>query len=166
MKKKTKIEIIAAIGEKMEIGYQNQLLCHLPADLKYFKSLTTGHTVVMGRKTWDSLPIKPLPQRRNIILTSNPALIVNNAEVVLSLKELFSIVSEEETLFIIGGETLYQIFLPFADVLHLTRIHQSFVADAFFPEFDKDKWILKRDLFYPKDEKNPFNMTFQTYISI
>ena len=166
MKKNQKIHIIAAVGENMELGYQNQLLCHLPADLKHFKTLTTGHTIVMGRKTWDSLPIKPLPHRRNIVLTSNPTFSFEGVESASSVETLFSLLCEDETIFIIGGASLYQTFLPYADKLYLTRIQSSFLADTFFPTIDFTKWRLIEEIVQHKDDKNPYSLIFQTYVPL
>ena len=100
------IHIIVAVGNQGEIGYQNQLLCHLPADLKHFKELTTGHTILMGRKTWDSLPKKPLPNRRNIVISRNKELQLEGAEVFTSPEEALKNIGIGEDVFIIGGEQI------------------------------------------------------------
>lgn len=158
------IHIIVAIGNNNEIGYQNQLLCHLPADLKHFKELTSGHTILMGRKTWDSLPKKPLPNRRNIVISRNFNLQLEGAEVFSSPNAALETVKIGEEVFIIGGEQIYKLFINQADIIHLTRILAVFKADAFFPQIDSDEWLLNEEIPFEKDEKNPYNFVFQTYI--
>jgi dihydrofolate reductase len=156
--------IIVAAGLQNEIGYNNQLLCHLPADLRHFKTLTTGHPIVMGRHTWESLPIKPLPNRTNLVLSRNSALSLQGATVIHSLEEVCNFVDNEEDVFIIGGEKVYRDALPVANTLYLTRIQHTFEADAFFPTIDENKWHLVEDNFYPHDEKNGYDMNFQKWI--
>lgn len=157
------IHIIVAVGNQGEIGYQNQLLCHLPADLKHFKELTTGHTILMGRKTWDSLPKKPLPNRRNIVISRNKGLKLDGAEVFSSPEEALKNIGVGEEVFIIGGEQIYQLFVDKADMIHLTHILADFEADAFFPKADPGKWELCEEVPFEKDEKNPYNFIFQTF---
>jgi len=155
------ISIIAAIGKNNEIGKENELLCRLPSDLKRFKALTSGHTVIMGRKTFESLPNGRLPNRRNIIISRNPALVIEGAEVYSSLDyALLKCVGETEV-FIIGGAQVYAQALPVADKLYLTRIHAVFPeADAFFPSIDRNSWKeIGRETF-PADEKNPYPFSF------
>lgn len=156
--------IIVAAGQNGEIGLNNQLLCHLPADLRRFKELTTGHPIVMGRKTWDSLPIKPLPNRTNIVLSRNMALSIPDATVVHSLDEVGEIIDNEEEVFIIGGEKVYSDSIDFAHTLYLTRIEHSFTADAYFPAIDEKKWQMVEDVFRASDEKNQYDMRFQKWI--
>lgn len=160
------INLIAAVGEKMELGFQNQLLCHLPADLKHFKSLTTGHKVVMGRKTWDSLRIKPLPNRRNIVLTSNRNLHFEGAEAIHSPEELLAQINDQEEVFIIGGASVYKTFINIAQKLYITRIGGTFKADVYFPEIDTGKWQLVEETCISSDDKNPYSMIFQTYLAV
>lgn len=157
------IHIIAAVGNQGEIGYKNQLLCHLPADLKHFKELTTGHTILMGRKTWDSLPKKPLPNRRNIVISRNKNFRAEGAESFSSPDEALKNIGAGEEVFIIGGEQIYQLFLDKAAILHLTRILADFEADAFFPEINQEEWELCEEVPVEKDEKNPYNFIFQTF---
>lgn len=156
--------IIVAAGQNGEIGLNNQLLCHLPADLRRFKELTTGHPIVMGRKTWDSLPIKPLPNRTNIVLSRNMALYIPDATVVHSLDEVDEIIDNKEEVFIIGGEKVYSDSIDFAHTLYLTRIEHSFTADAYFPAIDEKKWQMVEDVFRASDEKNQYDMRFQKWI--
>ena len=156
------INIIAAIGENNELGYKNNLLCYLPRDLKHFKELTSGHTVIMGSKTWESLPKKPLPNRKNIVLTRKN-IQIDGAEVVNTKDEIFEIIKKEEKdVFIIGGASLYELFLPYADKLYLTKIVSNFFADVWFPIIDYEKWEVSDIEFVSKDEKNEYDIYFKT----
>ena len=157
------LSIIAAIGNHKELGLKNQLLCHLPEDLKRFKLITSGYTVIMGDKTWESLPVKPLPKRRNIVMTLNQNANYDGCELVHSIEELYALLAEEEECFVIGGATIYNLFIDKIDRLYLTRILADFEADVFFPEVDFEKWELKKDEFFEKDERNAYNMRFQCY---
>lgn len=136
------LSIIVAIANNMAIGNNNQLLCHISDDLKRFKALTSGHPVIMGRKTFDSLPKKPLPNRRNIVLTRDPNFNHLGIEVVSSVEQALSILPAETETFIIGGATVYEQFLPYVEKLYVTWIHKDFVADTFFPEIDKRQFRL------------------------
>ncbi len=158
------IHIIVAAGKRGEIGYKNQLLCHLSADLKHFKELTTGNTVLMGRKTWDSLPKKPLPNRRNIVISRNGDLQLEGAEVFTTPEAALENVRAGEEVFIIGGEQIYQLFVNKADIIHLTRIQTEFEADAYFPEINTEEWKLVEEIPYQKDEKNSYDFVFQTFV--
>ncbi|MDQ8004055.1 MAG: dihydrofolate reductase [Pedobacter sp.] len=155
------ITIVVAISENNAIGKNNQLLWHLPADLKHFKSITSGHTIIMGRKTYDSIG-KPLPNRRNIVITRQEGLQLEGVEVVNSLDEALALCKEENQVFIIGGAEIYRQAISFCDKIELTRVHQEFDADAFFPELDNEIWkeIWKED--HLPDEKNKFAYTFST----
>ena len=159
------IHIIVAAGIRGEIGYKNQLLCHLSNDLKHFKELTTGHTVLMGRKTWDSLPKKPLPNRRNIVISRNKDLQLEGAEVFTSPEAALKTMQIGEEVFIIGGEQIYQLFINKADIIHLTRIQAEFEADAFLPEINFEEWQLKEEIPFQKDEKNSYDFVFQTFVN-
>lgn len=134
--------IIAAVDENLGIGYNGTLLTHIPEDLKRFKQLTTGHTVIMGRKTWDSLPKKPLPERTHIIITRQKdfTFVHEQVFVVQSIESAFELCEKQsaEKVFIIGGGEIYRLALPYTDVLELTHIHHSFKADTFFPEYKQD----------------------------
>ena len=155
------LSIIAAIGKNNEIGKNNDLLCRLPADLKHFKEITSGHTIIMGRKTFESLPQGPLPNRKNRIISRNPDLKINGAEVHSSLDQALIQTMQEEEVFIIGGAWVYAQALPIADKLYLTKIHAAFPdADVFFPTIDYREWKeISRETF-PADEKNPYSLTF------
>ena len=158
------ISIIVAIGENNEIGRNNDLLCHLPADLKRFKELTTGHTIVMGRKTFESLPKGALPNRKNIVLTRNKNLSFNNCQMYASLPEIIDNQKDNADLFIIGGGSIYKQALPLANKLYLTKIHAAFDdADAFFPEINYEKWEEINREEHKADEKHAYNYTFLMY---
>ena len=158
------ISLIAVLGKNNEIGKGNELLCHLPADLKRFKTITLGHTVIMGRKTFDSLPKGLLPNRRNIIISRDPELKIKGAEVYSSLDYAFLKAINDVEVFIIGGAQIYAQTLPFADRLYLTKIHAAFPeADTFFPSINWSHWNeISRETF-PADEKNPYPFSFLEY---
>lgn len=139
-----KLSIIVACAQNMAIGKDNNLLWHISDDLKRFKALTSGHTVIMGRKTFDSLPKKPLPKRRNIVLTHDatfhyevPPTASGTLEVAHSIKQIMKMVEDEEESFIIGGGTIYRDFLPYVQNLYVTWVYQDFDADVYFPIIDK-----------------------------
>ena len=152
-----------AADENNGIGKNNQLLCHLPADLKYFKNLTTHHAILMGRKTFESIG-KPLPNRTNIII-SRSDLNIEGTYCFKSIDEGISFAkSQNETeLFIIGGDSIYQQSMDVLNTVYLTRIHHSFEADAFFPALQEEYWQLNQNEFHAADEKNKFDFSFQTY---
>jgi dihydrofolate reductase len=152
-----------AADENNGIGKNNQLLCHLPADLKYFKNLTTHHAILMGRKTFDSIG-KPLPNRTNIIV-SRSDLNIEGTYCFNSIDEGISFAkSQNETeLFIIGGDSIYKQSMDVLNTVYLTRIHHSFEADAFFPALQEEYWQLNQNEFHAADEKNKFEFSFQTY---
>ena len=131
--------LIAAVARNGAIGKNNQLLVHLPGDLPRFKKLTLGHPVIMGRKTWDSIG-RPLPQRRNIVITRNAAWRADGAEAAASLADALASVASEPSVFVIGGAQIYAQALPLADELALTEIDADFDGDAFFPEWDRTRF--------------------------
>lgn len=158
------ISIIVAIAENYAIGKKGDLLCHLPADLKHFKEITSGKTVLMGERTFYSLPKHPLPNRRNIVLTDVQGKTFEGAEAVYSLDELCAKVQGEEEAFVIGGGMVYRQMMPLADKLYITHIHHSWDdADTFFPEIKEDEWKLISSEEHKADEKNPYDFTFCTY---
>lgn len=130
------LSIIVAIAQNGAIGKDNNLLWHISDDLKRFRALTSGHSVVMGRRTFDSLPKKPLPNRRNIVLTHNHDFASSDVEVAFSVGQVLKMALSDDETFIIGGATLYQQFLPFANHLYVTWVYRDFDADAFFPPID------------------------------
>ena len=158
------ISIIVAIAQDNAIGVKNQLLCHLSDDLKRFKRLTTGHTVIMGRNTFDSLPNGPLPNRKNIVLTSRPQSLPEGCIAVKSLEEAIACANTDEELFIIGGASVYKQALPLASKLYLTIIHHSFAdADTFFPEINFSQWQQAISEDHEANEKNAFPYSFVDY---
>lgn len=160
----SKIALIAALAENNAIGNENKLLYWIPEDLKRFKALTTGHTIVMGRRTFESLPKGALPNRRNIVLSRQPGIIFPGAECYASLEEALQHCQADETVFIIGGASVYHEALPMSDLLYLTHIdHTPATADAFFPKIDPHVWIQKNRDAHPVDEKHPYSYTFVDY---
>ena len=158
------LSIIVAIAKNNGIGKDNQLLYWLPNDLKRFKALTTGHTIIMGRKTFESFPKGALPNRRNIVLSRNKAATFPGAETFSSLEEALSHCKEEEEIFIIGGESVYQEALPLAQKLYLTEIEDTpQQADAFFPPFDLRQWELIQSSRHDADEKHQCPFSFKDY---
>ena len=159
------ISIIVAIAENYAIGKQGDLLCHLPADLKHFKEITSGKTVLMGERTFFSLPKHPLPNRRNIVLTDVKGKTFEGAEAVYSIDELLSKVAPDEEAFVIGGGMVYRQMMPLADKLYITHIHHAWTdADTFFPEIDAALWRQTSAERHEADEKNPFAYTFAEYL--
>ncbi len=158
------INIIAAVDRNLGIGFQNHLLFWLPNDLKRFKALTTGHTIIMGRKTFESLPNGPLPNRRNLVLTTNSQIEFPGVEVFHELEDALDSCSSEEEIYIIGGESLYRRAMPLAHRLRLTEIDaEAEKADAFFPHVDTGIWKeISRESF-PIDEKHPYPYAFVDY---
>jgi dihydrofolate reductase len=153
------ISIIVAIAENFAIGKNNELLFHLPNDLKRFKQITTGHPVIMGRNTLSSLPKWPLPNRRNIIITDKPEDQFPGCEVVFSTVEAIELVKDESEAFVIGGGSVYRQFFPVANRLYLTVVNKTFDADTFFPEIDYKDWnVLSREEHF--DEHNGFSYTY------
>ena len=155
------VTIIAAIGLNNALGKDNDLIWHLPADLKRFKKTTTGFPIIMGRKTYESIG-RPLPNRTNIIVTRNSDYHQDGCVVKSSLKEAIASVANEEDVFIIGGAQIYNqaIEQGLADRLDITLVQESFEADVYFPEFDKMEWELISREDFEKDEKNPHNYSF------
>lgn len=135
------LSIIVAIARNNAIGKDNDLLWHISDDLKRFKALTSGHPVVMGRNTWNSLPRRPLPKRRNIVLTHDSAFCDEGVEVAHSIAGVFKMVRDEEESFIIGGGSIYKEFLPFVQKLYVTHVWKDFDADVFFPVIDGSAFI-------------------------
>lgn len=150
------ISIIVATAENFAIGKNNDLLFYLPNDLKRFKQITSGHTIIMGRNTLLSLPKWPLPNRRHIIITDKKDDVFQGCETVYSISEAIEKVKNEEEAFIIGGGMIYKQFFPIAGKLYLTLVHKSFDADVYFPTINYSEWDENfREDFY--DEKNDFN---------
>ncbi|ASS71490.1 dihydrofolate reductase [Bacillus atrophaeus] len=156
------ISFIFAMDENRLIGKNNDLPWRLPNDLAYFKKVTTGHAIVMGRKTFESIG-RPLPNRKNIVVTSADKAEFPGCTVVRTIEDVLTTVSDAEECFVIGGAQLYQALFPYADRLYMTKIHHTFDGDRFFPEFNEDEWKLISEEQGIKDEKNPYNYEFLVY---
>lgn len=158
------ISIIVAVAKNNAIGKDNKLLWHLSEDLKRFKKLTTGHTIVMGKNTYFSLPRRPLPDRRHIILTDLPGEQIDDCVMAYSIGDAIDKMDPDKENFIIGGASVYRQFLPHADKLYITWVHESFDADTFFPELKDGEWdVVSSEDFPEPDEKNPYPYTYMIY---
>lgn len=157
------ISIIVAIAENNAIGKNNQLLWHIPDDLKRFKRLTTGHPVLMGKKTFESLPVQPLPNRMNIVLTDIPGEKIEGCTMAYSIDEAISLCPENEECFIMGGGMVYRQFLEIANKLYITFVHKKFDADTFFPEIDFSKWELTEEEKHINEDGNSLSFTYKIY---
>ena len=157
------ITIIAAVAENRALGKDNQLIWHLPADLKRFKQVTLGHHIIMGRKTFESLG-KPLPKRTTIIITRNKNYKQEGCIVVNSLPEAIKAAVTDENPYILGGAEIYKQALEIADKLDLTFVHHTFEADAFFPEINDTIWKETERLNFKADEKNKYDYSFVSYL--
>lgn len=156
------LSIIVAIAKNRAIGKDNKLLWYLPNDLKHFKDVTTGHTVIMGRKTFDSVG-KPLPKRRNIVVTRQ-AISIEDCEVAPSIEAAIALCKAEDEVFIVGGAEIYRQAIPLTNRIYLTIIDQDFEGDTFFPELNPDEWQeTDREDFEP-DEKNKYKYAFITLV--
>lgn len=157
------VHAIVAIDEAGAIGRKGQLLCHLPLDLKHFKELTTGHAIIMGRKTLESFPKGPLPGRQNIVLSRNRRYRPEGVTVASSLDKALAAVKMPLPAFIIGGAQVYAAALARIDTLHLTVIHHTFDdADTFFPPLDMERWQVIDEEYHEADERHPYPFTFKT----
>ncbi len=160
----SRISIIAAIADNNAIGKNRALLWHLPADMAHFKELTTGHAIIMGRKTFESLPNGPLPNRKNVVLTTIPEADFINCFACDSMGEALDLCKNEDEIFIIGGALVYRQAIRLADTMYITRVHAEFKdADAYFPNINWDLWeeVSRED--FPADEKNAYPYSFITY---
>jgi dihydrofolate reductase len=155
------ISMIAAVDENMGLGKNNSLLCHLPADLQYFKQTTMGKPVVMGRNTYDSIG-KALPGRQNIVL-SRHSFLTEDVSVMHSIEDAIAATQGLPEIMIIGGAQVYQQVISIADCIYLTVIHHQFDADVFFPSVESEQWRCDEARFRPKDDKNKYDMTFYRY---
>lgn len=155
--------IIVALSQNYVIGKDQDLLWHISEDLKRFKQITSGATVIMGRKTYLSLPRRPLPNRRNIVLSSQQNTQLDGCEVVSSIDVIRQLVDDAQENFVIGGGSVYEQFLPFADKLYVTWVYKDFDGDTFFPEIDEQEWeVLEQSpRFY--DEVSMLNYAYFTY---
>lgn len=161
------LSIIVAVAENGVIGKDNKLIWHLPADLKRFKEITTGHTIIMGRKTFESLG-RVLPNRKHVILCNDMEMNVDNenVEILEDISMLDKYIQDTEEHFIIGGATIYKLLMPKANKIYLTLIHKKFDGDVYFPEIRGDEWKIVDRTAGITDEKNPYNYEFVTYTRI
>jgi|BarGraIncu00222A_1022003.scaffolds.fasta_scaffold21292_3 dihydrofolate reductase len=160
----SKISIIAAVADNYAIGKANNLPWHLPADLKHFRQLTTGHAIVMGKRTFESLPKGPLPNRKNIVLTSVMSEGVNEGYFEAdSLEDAVYLCEHEEKVFIIGGATVYKQSINKVDTMYITWIHNDFSADTYFPEIDFNEWKEVNREDHNPDEQNLYSYSFVKY---
>ena len=159
------LSLIAAIATNNAIGVNNQLLCRLPNDMKRFKQLTAGHTVIMGRKTFDSLPGGALPNRTNVVITRSTGASFTGCETYGQLSTAINNHQHENEIFIIGGASIYEQAIALADKLYLTFIHHTFEqADTFFPVINESEWALIDSENHPADERHLHPYTFATFI--
>lgn len=158
-----KVTFIVAAAENNAIGKGNQMPWHLPNDFKYFKAKTMDHSIVMGRKTFESIG-KALPGRRNIVISRQPQFRAEEVDVANSIQAVINYCRDEQEIFIIGGAEIYKQFLPIADEVLLTRVHTNIPdADAYFPELPENEWELVSQDAHQKDEKHKFDYTFEVY---
>lgn len=157
------ITMIAAAGENNALGKDQDLVWHLPDDFKRFKKLTTGHHIIMGRKTFESFP-KPLPNRTHVVITKNESYLAKDAIIVNSLEKALEIAKSDNQPFIIGGGEIYKLGMEIAEKIELTRVHGTFEADTFFPEIEPENWQLESEKFHEKDEKHDYAFTYQTFV--
>lgn len=159
-----KIAVIVATAENRVIGRGNEIPWHSPADLQYFKRTTMGAPVIMGRKTYESLKIKPLPGRQNIIVTRDHQYVCAGCDVVHSLQAAYQVAGEVEKVFVIGGADIYAQVLDVANELYVTLVKAEVEGDRYFPEFSENDWCLVDTQLYAADDKNPFDMEFRKFI--
>lgn len=164
------VKLIVAMDRERGIGRNNDLMWHLPADMKFFKETTSGQIVVMGRKNFDSIPerFRPLPNRENVVLTRNTNFTAEGCRIFHSLEDCLTYFNgeTERTVYIIGGGEIYRqaLDLKCIDEMYITHVDAVYGADTFFPEFDEDKWTIHEILIWPKDEKNEAAFTVKHYI--
>ena len=161
---KKNISIIVAIASNYAIGKNNDLLWHIPNDLKMFKRLTEGHYIVMGKRTYYSLPKRPLPKRTSLIITDVEGEVIDNCLMAYSIEDAINKMDAGQENFVIGGGSIYRQFIPFANKLYITRVHKEFEADTFFPEISLDEWELSNRVDVNDDNHNDFNYSFEEYV--
>jgi len=162
----SKVSIIAAVADNYAIGKNNKLLWHLPDDLKRFKQLTTGHAIIMGKRTFESFPNGALPNRKNIVLTSIPEGNYSKYFEATSLRDALDLCEKEKEVFIIGGASVFKqaLNMPEVSTMYITWVHHEFDADSFFPKFNEKVWKLVRCEEHPADEKNAYPFSFCEYV--
>lgn len=157
------ISIIVAVSDDWGIGKNNELLWNISEDLKRFKRLTMGNTIIMGKKTWESLPKRPLPGRKNIVLTDVPNECVDCSVTAYSIEDALSKCDKNEEIFIIGGGSVYRQFMPLADRLYITHVHKKAPADIYFPEIDMNIWKVVEKEEFPASETVTIPYTYVIY---
>ncbi|RLD32408.1 MAG: dihydrofolate reductase [Bacteroidetes bacterium] len=157
------ISIIVAIAANNAIGKDNDLLWHISKDLKRFKQLTDGHFIVMGKRTYFSLPKRPLPNRTNMVITDVPGEQIDDCLMAYSIEDAIEKMDRESENFIIGGGSIYRQFIPYADKLYITRVFKEFEADTFFPEIPLNEWKLTEKQVVNDDPQNDFTYSFEIY---
>lgn len=157
------ISIIVAVSEDWGIGKDNELLWKIPEDLRRFKRLTTGKTVIMGKRTWESLPKKPLPGRKNIVITDIKDEQINQAVMAYSIGDAIAKCNEGEENFIIGGGSIYKQFMPLSDRLYITHVHKKAPADIYFPVIDLNEWKIVEKEDFPVNENSDVSYTYIIY---
>jgi dihydrofolate reductase len=158
------ISIIVAVAENNAIGKDNDLLWHISDDLKRFKRITSGHKMIMGKNTFLSLPVRPLPNRISVVITDDQNDNYEGCIMAYSIEDAISKCEADEECFIIGGGSIYRQFLPLADKLYLTKVGRSYEADIFFPEINEAEWELIEKEDYIDEENNSLPFSFQTYL--
>ena len=161
-----KISIISAVSYNNVIGKDNKLLCHLKDDLKRFKELTKNNVIIMGQKTYESLPIKPLPKRYNIVITDNKDISFFGCEMAYSIDDAIyksDNWSKDGEIFVIGGGSIYKQFFNYADKLYITKVHENFEGDTYFPIINNKDWKLISEKKYKKDKNNDYDYSYIIY---
>lgn len=164
-----KVSLIVAAGENLEIGKNNDLLWHLPKDMRFFTQSTKGHYVIMGRKNWESIPLKyrPLSNRVNVVVSRQDSINVEGGVHVKTIEEGIELArnNNDDEAFIIGGGQIYRLAIEkdLVDTIYFTRVHSSFEADTFFPKIDLSRWKEESNEYFESDEKNPFSFTIYHY---
>lgn len=159
-----KISIFVAVAKNNAIGKDNDLLWHISKDLKRFKQLTKNHYVVMGKRTYFSLPVRPLPHRTNMVITDVVGEQIDDCLMAYSIDDAIEKMDTGKENFIIGGASIYRQFMPFARKLYITRVHKDFEADTFFPEISPDEWTLTESRLVDDDPQNDFTYSFEIYL--
>jgi dihydrofolate reductase len=156
------VSLVAAMGKNRELGFHNKLPWHLPDDLKRFKEVTRGHAVIMGRKTFESIG-RPLPQRKNIVITRNATYAAPGCSVVHSIEDALREAADDAEIFVIGGAEIYKLALPYANKMYLTFVEAAPQADAYFPEFNKSDWNVVREEAHAADAAHPYPFVFAVF---
>ena len=157
------ISIIVAIAENYAIGKNNDLLWHIPEDMKRFRRITSGHKIIMGKRTYESLPVRPLGDRTNIVISDIPGESFDGCLMAYSIEEAVQLCKPDEECFVIGGGMVYRQFMPLADKLYITWVHREYDADTFYPEIDPAEWE-ETERIEGQDETIGFRYSFSMYI--